>query len=137
MLNFNLGKYSDVAIRYAFSPHDFRTTAHHLDHLDFRRDMTPPQSLDHLVTLDRFGDVVIHARLNAQFAGAFHNVRSHGDNLDLASAAFPAPDLPGSRVTVQFRHLTVHKNQVVRRHFKHLDGLATVRRDVWPDPQLS
>src|ERR1019366_498316 len=96
-----------------------------------------PENFAYFATLDRFGDVVIHARFEAQFPGTFHRFGGHGDNGDPASASFPAPNLARRPVTVQFRHLTVHKNQVVRLHFEHRDGLATVRRQVRPYSQLT
>src|SRR5450759_400497 len=50
-----------------------------------------------------------------QFPATFHVFGSHGDNCAPPSAPFPAPNLPSGRVTVQFRHLTVHKNHSATR----------------------
>ncbi|MNU89793.1 hypothetical protein D3C71_796430 [compost metagenome] len=64
----------------------------------------------------RFGQVVVHARVQAQFAVAEDGVGRQGNDGRAAAAllAFHAAQAPGRFKTIHFRHLAIHQDHVER-----------------------
>ncbi len=70
------------------------------------------QCVVQLVLIDRFGQVVVHAGLQAGFAVAGAGVGGHGHDGQVGVAGLFA-DFTGGSQTVHFRHLYIHQDQVV------------------------
>ena len=81
---------------------------------------------------DRFGNVIVHARLETALAVALHGVGGHGDDGDLGigDCGSARTNGRGGLETVHDRHLHVHEHQVIGNRFQGLDGLAAVAHGV-------
>ena len=101
---------------------------------------SPPGALergDQLLHPDRLRHVVVHPRRRAQLAVALHRVRGHGDEPRPTSAR-PAPgDLAGGLEAVEFRHLQVHQDHVVRLPLDGVNRLQAVGGHVGPVAHLA
>ena len=62
--------------------------------------------------MDGLGQVVLHARIQAALAVAFHGVGGHGDDGQVVEPGFLA-DGSGGGQAIHFGHLDVHQHQVV------------------------
>ena len=78
---------------------------------------------------DGFGEVVVHAGVEAAFAVAVHGVGGHGDDGELFPAVVGA-DGAGGFDTVEFGHLDVHEDEVVVAGGEGFEGLFAVGGDV-------
>ena len=76
--------------------------------------------------VDGFGDVVVHAGIEAALAVALHGVGGHGDDDDAAIGRLGAADLFGGLVAVHHRHLAIHKDEVVAIAGDHIDSFFPV-----------
>src|SRR5713101_7206637 len=86
--------------------------------------------------LDGLGNVFVHPRGNTLLAVAGQRMRSHGHYWCVFTSSFAAANLGGSLITVHFRHLTIHQNQIVVDATQSFDRLASVRYRVSAVTQL-
>ncbi len=84
--------------------------------------------------VDRLGQVIVHARLQAAFAVARHGARRHGDDGYVATPVqLAVAELARGGQPVQARHLHIHQDQVVgfaRRAFEHGQAIVGQRHAV-------
>ena len=81
---------------------------------------------DHFRFVDGFGDVVVHAGIEAALAIALHRVGGHGDDDDVTTGRLSAADLFGGLVAVHDGHLAIHEDEVVAIGGDHVDCFLSV-----------
>ena len=81
--------------------------------------------------MQRFADVIVHARFKALLAVATHRAGRHGyDRRMMPRIPLARPQNARRREPVHFRHVDVHQHQVHRGPFQFLECFETRRRDI-------
>lgn len=81
------------------------------------------------VDANGFADVVVHAGLEAAFAGPADGVGGHGNDMDRAAGvglvAFAFPDRASGFETVEFGQLAIHQDDIVSDMIDGLENLVS------------
>ena len=71
-------------------------------------------------------NVFVHPSRQALLPVAGHSMSGHGDNVGLRKSASAGSNPTGRFVTVYFRHLAIHQNDVVVRMLKRVEDIPPI-----------
>ena len=66
-----------------------------------------------LLPVDRLREVAVHTGIDTSAVRAFHGMRGKRNDGHVGGVRFEATDLSSGIIPVEFRHLTVHENEIV------------------------
>lgn len=92
--------------------------------------------LDQFEGEDGFGDIIIHTGGEAGGASGRADISGHGDDGDVRPRLMAGANAAGGVETVQFRHMTVHEDEVEGAGGKGFKGMEAVGNDLGFKAQL-
>ena len=87
------------------------------------------ENLNQIIDTDGFGNVIVHPGFQALLPVATHGIGGHGNDVG-SFDCFIVENNAGSFISIHFRHLNIHENQIVIFTLERIQHLQSIGCDI-------